>query len=153
MIDDDSHPQMHAAHQDLLRKISFVIGTVARPLDRSLLDKLFATVKDHRIHWRMKGVDFPAMVALVVPRLGIVDFKRADLDLPSIRVSIVNFVRMNPEATMEEIVTAFRHAYPDLKPDDVFAKHEAGVQANKIADEKREQRIKTVLGEDDGGNG
>lgn len=141
MIVEDDHPQMHAAHQDLLRKLGLVMGTYAKPLTKPLLEKMVETVKEHRTHWRLKGVDFPVLVAVVVPRFGVIDWKRADLDLPSIRMSIVNFTRMHPEVSMPEIVAAFRAAYPDLKPDDVSEKHEAGVQAHERAEDRREKIV------------
>lgn len=131
MITDESDPRMIRAHQALMTRLGRVIGDGRHPLTKPFLDRLFEVVRDHRTYWRNEGVDFPVLVALVVPRLGIVEFKRADLDLESIKVSIVNFVRFHPNATMEEVVTAFRTAYPDLHPGDVVQKREDALAAQE----------------------
>ena len=139
MTDDENHPEMARAQQDLLGGLAkiFVPGSV---LTQSKLDDMFKCVGDHRAHWRGRGVDFPALVAVVVPRLGIVDLKRADVDVASVRQSIVNFVRFTPAATMEEVVAAFRAAYPDLRPDDVLSEQQRADAANKSAVERAAQR-------------
>ncbi len=107
---------MIRAKETLLRQLDLIPYSFGQ----TYLDELFAVVKHHRQEWRKRGVDFPVLVALVVPRLQIVELKRADLDMPSIRVSIVNFVRNHSMATMNEVVLAFRAAYPNLKPDDIL---------------------------------
>jgi hypothetical protein len=122
MIEDENHPAFVAAHQELMRRIGIALGPFGKRMDRSFIDKLFSVIKDHRAEYRLKGVDFPVLVVVMVPRLGVVHFCRADLDIASIRVQIVNFVQMNPGVTMPEVVAAFRAAFPDLKPDDVLSR-------------------------------
>jgi hypothetical protein len=136
MIDDDNDPQMVAAHREVLRRLGAILGDGRQRLTKPLLDRMFDAVKQHRDECRAQGIDFPVLVALVVPRLGIVEFARADLDIDSIRVKIVNFVRLNPTASMNEVVMAFRGAYPDLKPDEVLTGHDAG----KAAEERQRER-------------
>jgi hypothetical protein len=137
VIDDEQHPAMRAAQDELMRRLAWL--TEGKNLTGSLMHDVFDMVSCHRTEYRGKGVEFPALVAVVVPRLGIIELKRADLELPSIRTSIVNFVRAHPAASMQEVVEAFRRAYPDLKPDDVLEKHETGTQANQRAAEKRDK--------------
>jgi hypothetical protein len=137
MITEEQHPQMVLAQQDLLRRLERVIGLFPKTLTQSLLDKMRGVINDHRIEWRQKGVDFPVLVALVVPRFRIVEWKRADLDLASIRTCIVNFVRAHPQISMSDLVNAIRGAYPDLKPDDILERHESGVKAHERAEAKR----------------
>jgi hypothetical protein len=150
MIDDENHPAMVVAQQELMRRIGLVMGDGRHPLTKPFLDKLYDTVREHRRECSGRGLRFPALVALVVPRLGIVEFKRADLDLPSIRVSIVNFVRQwQPRGvTMAEVVTAFRMAYPDLKPDDVLQGHQVGTDANDRLVQRIEQYTEEASEED-----
>ena len=121
MITEENDPQMIRAQQELLRRLGIVLGGGTKVLDKGLVHELFEVVQNHRSEYRNKGVDFPVLVGVIVPRFGIVDFKRADLDIASIRIAIVNFVRANPKAKMEEVVLAFRTAYPELKPDDGLA--------------------------------
>jgi hypothetical protein len=146
MISEDDHPEMIKAQQELLRRLGKVLGNGRNALTKPFLDRLFGVIKDHRAAYRIKGVDFPVMVALVVPRLGIVEFARADLDIASLRIKIVNFVRFNPNATMEEVVQAFRMAYPDLKPDEVLTGHTAGIQANERRDARTKKVVEEFLG-------
>jgi hypothetical protein len=142
-IDDEDHPAMVMAHQELLRRLGLVLGDGRNPLNKPFLDKLYDTVKEHQRECRGRGLHFPTMVALVVPRLGIVEFKRADLDISSIRISIVNFVRQHaPQGVkMDEVVLAFRMAWPDLKPDDILLGHEKAVAANKRQAERIAKHI------------
>jgi hypothetical protein len=145
---------MEKAHKALLQRLGAVLGDGTNELTTGFLDKLYGIVRDHRAECRRKGIDFPAMVALVVPRLGIVDFKRADLDIASVRQSIVNFVRMNPEATMLEVVEAFRRAYPDLKPGDILEKQDDAVQIDQRAKERSDrigaEALRIVKEQDEG---
>lgn len=121
MISDETHPEMTRALKQLMFRLSHY---PKRQLTGSVLEELKDLIERHRQQCRLKGIDFPKLVVLCIPRLGTLDYKRADVDLASIRVMIVNFVRENPEATMPEVVAAFLAAYPDLHPDDLMAKHQ-----------------------------
>ena len=121
MITDENAPEMVVAHQELLRRLGSVLGSGYGRVDKSLMQKMFDIVKTHKEQSRTKGIDFPALVAVVVPRLGIVEWSRADLDISSIRIKIVNFVRDHPTVSMVEMVAAFRAAWPSIKPDDIAA--------------------------------
>jgi hypothetical protein len=116
LITDEHHPEMQQALQELITRLEFYLG---HDVSRGLFDSYFRIVKEHRARWRTKGVDFPALVVIVVPRLGVIELKRADLSKESILVSVLNFVREYPQAQMEEVVAAFRAAYPTLHPDDI----------------------------------
>ena len=137
MIQDEGHPEMRRAQQELLQQLGRLIFPGGRRLEKHLLGQMFAVVRDHRQKWRLRGVDFPVMVALVVEQWGIVEWVRADLDIASIRVKVVNFVRDHPQVSMRQVMEAFRSAYPDLKPDEILEKQDAGVKANERADKRR----------------
>ena len=130
MIEDENHPEMGKAHKELLGRLGLVLERGNKTLDKYLVRKMFDVVDQHRKECKGRGIDFPPLVALIVPRLGIIEFKRADLDLPAIRTSIVNFVRFNPAARMEEVVNAFKGAYPDLNPDDILQPADVGQRAH-----------------------
>jgi hypothetical protein len=108
-------PQEHPLMQEALRQLQFRLS-VYRGLDfdQSTVNSMLETVKNHRQQWRLKGVYFPELVAIVVPRLGIFDLKRADLDAKSVAVSLVNFIRDTPQVSVKEAIAAFRHAYGKL---------------------------------------
>jgi len=127
---DDNEPRLLRAQHELLRRLGTIIND--RPqLDQSLVDKMMDLIQRHRLECRAKGLDFPVLVPIAALGSGTVDFARADLDLPSIRTKIVNFVREHPEVPMPEIVKAFQRAFPDLKPDDVLEKRDAALKANE----------------------
>lgn len=131
MIEDEDHPQMVRAHQELMSRLGYVLEKGDKKLDKYLMKDMYDVVKQHREQCRTRGIDFPALVALVVPRFGIVEWKRADLDLASIKVSIVNFVRFHPQVPMAEVVQTFRRAWPSLKPDDVLSPADVAVKATE----------------------
>lgn len=116
MITDEDHPQMQEALKQLITRLEFYMG---RNVNQGLIDSYRRIIREHQQAWRLMGVDFPTMMLVIVPRLGIVHVSRADLDVPSIKQSIVNFVRAYPDAKMIEVVQAFMAAYPDLHPDDL----------------------------------
>jgi hypothetical protein len=130
MITDEEHPEFLKAWKEVLRRLGECLGDGTRECNQYLLREMFDITKRHREECKLRGIDFPVLVALVVPRLGIVEFKRADLDAASIRISIINFVRFHPEASMREIVNAFKSAYSDLKPDDILQPADIGQQSN-----------------------
>lgn len=154
MITEESHPAMIQAQHELLRRLGIALKDGRQELTKPLLDSLFTVIKDHRAEFRLQGVDFPVMVALVVPRLGIVEFKRADLDVASLRITIVNFVRQyQPHIKMDEVVAAFRMAYPDLRPGDIFQQHDTGIKQTERMHERMDKVVedmKKETGEDEG---
>jgi hypothetical protein len=134
MIDDETHPEMRRALLGVGQRIDKIVQ--GRPITKPLIDEVMDAIKHHRNEWRTRGVDFPTLVLICIPRLGVLEFARADLDIASIRIKIVNVVRMNPAATKIEVVDAFCAAYPDLKPGDVIQGHTSG----KAADERQRER-------------
>lgn len=133
-ISDENHPEMIKALRGVAQRIDRVVS--GRKVTKPLIDEVMDAVKQHRNEWRARGVDFPTLVLLCIPRLGVLEFARADLDLASLRIKVVNVVRANPGATMQEVVAAFRAAYPDLKPDEILQGHVAG----KSADDRQRER-------------
>jgi hypothetical protein len=142
MITSDDHPRMIRAHKELLQRVGRVIGDGTKSLTTGLLHDIFEVIKHHRAECRReRDLDFPVLVVAAVPRLGILHFMRADLDIASIRQSIVNFVRMNPQVTREEVVNAFHMAYPDLKPGDVLERRDVAEKATEQSTEKTQRII------------
>lgn len=146
MIDDDNHPEMQKALRGLMERLALVVGG---QVNKSLVDRMSSIVKDHRDEWRARGVDFPVLRALVVPRLGIIDWVRADSDIKSTRIKILNFVRLNPRATMQEVVAAFIGAYPDLKPDQILQHRQVGLDANARQSERMQRNLREAGFTDD----
>lgn len=149
MITDEQHPEMLKALKSFAQRVHYAVE--GEKVTKPLIDKLTTVIREHRSEWRARGVDFPQMVILCIPRLGTLDFARADLDLPSIKTKIVNLVRSTPGASMEEIVNAFKAAYPDLKPGDVIEQHKSGVDAD-ARQRERQARIQREVNQQIYGN-
>lgn len=115
MITDEGHPQMQAALRELRETMSLLLRL---PMNQSAIDSMRDLLNSHRSRWRLKGVDFPVMVAMIVPRLGIIDLVRADLDRRSIEQTVVNMAKAHDRLgiTMADITEAVRGAFPDFKP-------------------------------------
>ncbi len=69
-------------------------------------------------------MDFPALVLIAVPRLRVMEYWRADLDMSSIRVKMMNLVMAYPTVTIRELAIALNAAYPD-RPRDMADEGEA----------------------------
>lgn len=116
MISEESHPQMQIALKELRELVSKLLG---RSMSQSAIDAAGDMVRYHRARWRKMGVDFPVLTPMIVPRLGIINLVRADLDRGSIQTTVVNMLREHEALgiTMEDVVAAVRGAFPDFRPD------------------------------------
>lgn len=114
MIDDPDHPLMKKAANELAYYLNKYL--VGRPLTEQIMVLINNTLVEHRRQCRRKGVDFPVMSALVIPRLGVIELVRADLDQEDIDVRLNNLSVMHPTATQAEIRQALAWAFPDAKP-------------------------------------
>lgn len=134
MIDDPEHPELIAAADDL-RQATVAI-CAGRVISRDLLTDVINLRSDHRTKWRLRGVDFPYMVIFCIPRVGVIDFWRADLDPDGIRTKILNFItdptRRRLPVTPTEIAAAIRAAYPYLS------------DIGSLVDEAAQARIRKV---------
>lgn len=127
MITDENHPEMVRALADLVS----ALGTLARrrPLvDRETHRQVLQLRDEHATKWRLRGVDFPHLVLFSVPKLGsrALELWREDLELSSIQVKVVNFVKMYPDVASIEIVAALKAAYPWLQLGDLVPRQSLG---------------------------
>jgi hypothetical protein len=116
MIDDENHPRMLAAAEDL--RAALAAKFMGRPAmaEQTVVD-LRSLLQEHRAKWRRLGVDFPHLVPLIIPRLGKLDLVNAALseNREALRIRIVSHARLHPDATAQEIALAWRLAFPDLR--------------------------------------
>ena len=110
MITDENDPRMQKAVADIQERMRRLC--VGRAISEEMLSKVRQLIYDHRTSWRHRGVDFPRMVVLTVPRLGAIDLVRADLDLPGIRIVLMNFLTLHPGVTKMELYIAAKAAFP-----------------------------------------
>ena len=120
MIEDPDDPQMQCALKDMVAMVNArIVGRQLDGSDRKILDDLETLIFDHKARWKARGVAFPDMTALIVPRLGYVKLMRADLNQKSIETEIVNMAKdvvALDGITREEIATAIRYAWPGYRP-------------------------------------
>jgi hypothetical protein len=140
MITDDSHPRMIRAHKALLSRVGELLGDGTKELTTGLLHDLFEIIRHHRAECRREhDLDFPALVVAAIPRLGILHFMRADLDIASIKQQIINVTRLYPQVQVEELVSAFRMAFPDIKQIVVLENKDSGDKATERSAERAER--------------
>ena len=143
MIDDPNDHIMQAASHDLLTRINY-LKERRRVIDRALLHEIKEAITDHRTHCRLQGINFPPLVPLLLPRLGRIAMMREDSDPADIRRVVVKLARDNPTITAEDIATALKHAFPNLKGlrDEMVDQGEAvAAETNRQIDEIVEKLI------------
>ena len=84
-------------------------------LDEEALELLFDFVEQHRINARKRGINFPKLVALVIPRLGWIKLVRHEIPESSIRRAVLALLRECPKVTREEVAQAVKRAWPHYK--------------------------------------
>lgn len=113
MITDENHPEMIRAAEELGKVLN--VTFVGKPLDGQVVVDMNAVIMNHRELWARRGVEFPVLAALVVPRLSVIDLVNADLaqDTAAMGLRVVAFARRHAQATRAEVLQAFSWAFPD----------------------------------------
>lgn len=106
---EDVDPRMERVVQTLGAKLEgfkklFLSDRVVKDID--------ALLKDHRGTWRMRGVDVPVMVAVILPQVGAIEVLRADLHPFAIQRAVIGLVQKYPTVTKEELAKAVFRVYP-----------------------------------------
>lgn len=104
--------QVEAAR--LAARVATFNGTAMTPRH---VREIMQIVKDHRAYCRLDGLDFPKMVAVVIPEAGTVDLYRADLDDEGIRAVILRTAHGTPGVTPQMVAEAIMRAWPRYRPD------------------------------------
>jgi hypothetical protein len=128
--DDDTHPDMIAAAKDLAQLVGRLRALHGNRITGGLLTDAKQLILDHRTHCRQQGIQFPVMVMVVVPRLGILELARADLDISSIAQQVVNFTSAHPTVTPGEIAEAIIGAW-GIRPAELVDKG-VGVRERRL---------------------
>ncbi len=107
---DDTDAVVEAgAH--LLRLMHRFMG---KPMNQSTVDVVCEMITVHRTFWkRSRGVDFPEVVPVVLPRARFIQLVRRDLDRDGVARIIVALGREVPGVTMEDIAAGIARAFPD----------------------------------------
>lgn len=73
-------------------------------------------LKSHRDTMRYRGVLFPKLVLLSVPRLGAVEVVRDDLDWKSVQALVLNLTEKYPAIQPRELAEAIAETFPQFRP-------------------------------------
>jgi len=111
MIDDENDPALCAELIGLTEGLTSWLG---EELDPESVQLLFDYVEEHRRNARMKGIDFPALTALVIPRLGWIKLVRKDLTEMNIRRAVMAMLRECPSINIVEASRAIKKAWPTV---------------------------------------
>jgi hypothetical protein len=141
MIDDPEHPRMQEAAADLAARVNRL--TVGKVITNQLLGVAEQLIYDHRVCWKHRGVDFPRMVIFCVPRIGIIDLARADLDIGSIRTYVLNFVNAHKQVMPQEVADAVVSAW-QVRPG-ALIEEGVHVETRRAAKKAAEQQAGVIV--------
>lgn len=110
MLDDENDPAVISELSGLAEGLNSWLG---EPLDLESLQMLHDFIEEHRINARRRGVNFPALTALVIPRLGWIKIVRLELNEVNIRRAVIGLLRECPNVSREEIAKAVKRAWPN----------------------------------------
>ena len=109
MLDDEKDPAVEVELAGLTEGLQSWLG---EDLDSETLHLLFEYIEEHRINARKRGINFPRLTAMVVPRLGWIKLVRVELDEVNIRRAVLALLRECPQITREEVALAVKKAWP-----------------------------------------
>jgi hypothetical protein len=93
----------------LAAKINQFLG---RPMNGRTLQVVDEILVDHRTRCRLRGLDFPEVVAVIMPTAGNIDVVRRDLDRSGIEILIVNLARKYPSVSRDDLAFGINRAFP-----------------------------------------
>lgn len=111
MIQDEDDPALCAELLGLTEGLSSWLG---EDLDPESVQMLHEFVESHRFNALRKGIKFPKLIALVIPRLGWIKLVREDLTEMNVRRAVMAMLRECPSITIEEASKAIKRAWPNL---------------------------------------
>lgn len=117
MIQEESDSRMRAAAQDLTDRLGRLC--TGRVITDRLVYEADQLIYDHSARCKQRGIDFPRMAVFLTPTISTFHIVRQDLDLPSIRTTMLNFVADHPDVTPMELAIAARRAWPHIQPGDL----------------------------------
>lgn len=113
MINDENHPKMVLATEQLFARIKHFTG---RRFANGELHDLQKIVKDHRVACKLNGVNYPELVPMILHKQGGIDLVRKDLEPAGVRAALYNLIQKYPNAEPDELAHAVRTAFPHYRP-------------------------------------
>lgn len=106
---EDVDPRMEQVVQTLGAKLEGYRGVF---LSDRIIRQIDEMLKDHRNTWKMRGVDCPKMVAVVLAKCGVVEILREDLEFKALQSAVVGIVKKYPGVEKEELARAMFRVFP-----------------------------------------
>ena len=96
-------------------------------ITQNLVDDITDLLKAHRRECKMRGIDFPEMVCLVVPEVGAIEIIRRDSTREALQIHVVNLTVKYPAIRPEHIAAALQRAFPDFRPGAIDVRRRAPI--------------------------
>ena len=110
-VEEGSDPRLAIAADRLAKQVAFYFRNCVLD-DQTKIDVVEFVA--HRVRaFRDRGIDFPRMTALMLPRYGKIVLLRRDLSEADVRQAIVNLTREFKDVTPYEIAVAVSFAFPE----------------------------------------
>lgn len=109
MHQDEDDPAVCMELVGLTEGLSSWLG---EDLDSNELLSIQEFIEEHRKNAKRKGIDFPKLIVLVIPRLGWIKVVREDLTELNLRRAVIALLRECPSVNREEIAEAIKRAWP-----------------------------------------
>lgn len=90
-----------------------IVLFLGRDMTGRNIEKIEEVIKEHRRGCRMRGLNFPELVAIVMPTSGNLEIIPREQDRAGIETLIVNLARKWPSVTADELGFAINRAFPE----------------------------------------
>lgn len=107
---EDMDPRLTEAAKDLTKRIFRWSG---KNMTARVVREIEEEVRHHRVHWTLRGVDFPKMVVIAVASIGRIFMFRKEMELAGVQGAIVKIIKEHPEVDKQELASEVMRAWPD----------------------------------------
>lgn len=137
-VDASERPDVKVAARQLFERLHVLADKDARDGTAFYLtvQGMRDLIKSHRDYCRYRGVPFPRLVLLSVPRLGAVEVVRDDLDWKSVQTLVLNLTEKYPAITPQELALTIGETFPQFRP---------GAQAQVNVELRRKKSAREVF--------
>lgn len=111
----DFDPRLDKAQKRLAQLIQYEVHN--RKMTRHTIQRVTSLANEFGVHCRLKGIDFPHIVILGLPKINQILVWPANASYDDVQVRVRQLViqmrRVEKEVDAEELAQAIRQAYPD----------------------------------------
>lgn len=107
--DSENNPAIQTATQQLFARLKTHLG---RPMTEGVKRDVRRTIKEHRGDMRRRGIRYPEMTVVFMPKAGFMEVLRADLEIKGVQTAMINITVKVPHVTREELARGIVEAFP-----------------------------------------